>query len=224
MKPHSSNHTDTVQTNGTLKTLGGLAAALVATAVSGCTDHAAAPTARAAFVRTEIVQPRDRQASVTLTGEIQARFRADLSFRVSGRVLARYVDVGAHVKAGEVLALLDPAEQQADVDAATAAVLAAESQLRVAKATFERQKALIASGFTTRTVYDQAQEGLRTTEGVLEAAKAELGTSKGRPWLYCAARRSGRRGHRAQSGSRPGRAGRATRFLAGAGRGTGRRL
>src|SRR6185295_11710101 len=129
----------------------------------------------AAIVRTEIVQPRDRQASVTLTGEIQARFRADLSFRVSGRVLARYVDVGARVQAGEVLALLDPAEQQADLDAATAAVIAAESQLRVARATFERQKALIASGFTTRTVYDQAKEGLRTEEGALEAAKAELG-------------------------------------------------
>ena len=147
MKPHPWNHTDTVQTNRTLKTLGGLAVALVAIALSGCNDRAAAPTARAAIVRTEIVQPRDRQASVTLTGEVQARFRADLSFRVSGRVLARYVDVGTHVQAGEVLALLDPAEQQADVDAATAAVLAAESQLRVAKATFERQKALIASGY-----------------------------------------------------------------------------
>jgi RND family efflux transporter MFP subunit len=48
----------------------------------------------------------------------------------------------------------------------------------VAKVTFERQKALIASGFTTRTVYDQAQEGLRTAEGVLDSAKAQLGTSK----------------------------------------------
>ena len=217
MKPHP-NHTDAVQTNRTLKTLGGLAVALVAIALSGCNDRAAAPTARAAIVRTEIVQPRDRQASVTLTGEVQARFRADLSFRVSGRVLARYVDVGTHVQAGEVLALLDPAEQQADVDAATAAVLAAESQLRVAKATFERQKALIASGYTTRTVYDQAQEGLRTTEGVLEAAKAQLGTSKDALGLYCVARRSGGRHHRANSGSRPGGAGRATRFLAGAGR------
>ncbi|MGY3610138.1 MULTISPECIES: efflux RND transporter periplasmic adaptor subunit [unclassified Bradyrhizobium] len=155
-----------------------LAAALVAIALSGCNDHAAAPITRAAMVRTEIVQPRDRQASVTLTGEIQARFRADLSFRVSGRVLARYVDVGAHVEAGEILAVLDPAEQQADVDAAAAAVTAAQSQLRVAVATFERQKTLIASGFTTRTVYDQAQEGLRTAEGALEAAKAALGTSK----------------------------------------------
>ena len=176
----NTNQTEVVGTarKRKLRGPGGLAVALVAIALSGCNDHAAAPVTRAAIVRTEIVQPRDRQASVTLTGEIQARFRADLSFRVSGRVLARYVDVGARVQAGEVLALLDPAEQQADVDAASAAVLAAESQLRVAKVTFERQKALIASGFTTRTVYDQAQEGLRTAEGALEAAKAELGTSK----------------------------------------------
>ena len=105
---------------------------------------------RAAFVHTEIVQPQDGQASLTLTGEVQARFRADLSFRVSGRVLARLVDVGAHVNAGDVLARLDPAEQQADFDAATAGVAAAESQLRVAQATFDRQSYLLSSGFTTR--------------------------------------------------------------------------
>ncbi|MCC8956198.1 efflux RND transporter periplasmic adaptor subunit [Bradyrhizobium sp. Pear77] len=177
---HTTNQAEVVETARKRKLRGPsvLAAALVAIALSGCNDHAAAPITRAAMVRTEIVQPRDRQASVTLTGDIQARFRADLSFRVSGRVLARYVDVGAHVEAGEILAVLDPAEQQADVDAAAAAVTAAQSQLRVAMATFERQKTLIASGFTTRTVYDQAQEGLRTAEGALEAAKAALGMSK----------------------------------------------
>jgi RND family efflux transporter MFP subunit len=180
MNHHAANKTEIDQAarKRKLRGPGGLAVALVAIALSGCNDHAAAPITRTAIVRTEIVQPRDRQASVTLTGEVQARFRADLSFRVGGRVVARYVDVGAHVQAGEVLALLDPAEQEADVDAATAALLAAESQLRVAKVTFERQKALIASGFTTRTVYDQAQEGLRTAEGVLDSAKAQLGTSK----------------------------------------------
>jgi RND family efflux transporter MFP subunit len=178
MNPGYLNHSKIGRTGRSLKPLGGIALALIAAALGGCDDHAAISPARAAFVRTEIVQPRDRQSSITLTGEVQARSRADLSFRVSGRVLARYVDVGTHVKAGEVLALLDPAEQEADVDAATAAVLAAESQLRVAKATFERQKTLIASGFTTRTTYDQAQEGLRTAEGALEAAKAQFGTSK----------------------------------------------
>ena len=128
MKHHAANNAviDQAARKRKLRGPGSLAVALVAIALSGCNDHAAAPITRAAIVRTEIVQPRDRQASATLTGEIQARFRADLSFRVSGRVLARYVDVGARVQAGEVLALLDPAEQQADVDAATAAVLAAE--------------------------------------------------------------------------------------------------
>ena len=177
MTSQSSCPTQTARAPGGPKALL-LAIALVATALGGCTDHAAPTASRAAIVRTALVQPRDRQTPITLTGEVQARFRADLSFRVSGRVIARMVDVGAHVNAGQVLALLDPAEQQADVDAATAAVTSAEAQLRVAKATFERQKALITSGFTTRTVYDQAQEGLRTAEGVLDAARAQLGTSK----------------------------------------------
>jgi len=175
---HCYNQTRTVRARRWPQAAGGLIVTLLAGALGGCNDRPAAPTTRAALVRTEVVQPRDRQASVTLTGEVQARFRADLSFRVTGRVIARMVDIGAHVSAGDVLALLDPAEQQADVDAATAAVIAAESQLRVAKATFERQKALITTGFTTRTVYDQAQEGLRIAEGGLEAARAQLGTSK----------------------------------------------
>ena len=128
--------------------------------------------------RTEIVQLESRQAWVTLTGDVQARVRAELSFRVSGRVTERLVDVGAHVDAGDVLARVDPTEQQADLDAAAAAVAAAESQVRVTQATFDRQKALLANGFTTRASYDQAQEALRTAEGSLDAAKAQLGTAK----------------------------------------------
>jgi RND family efflux transporter MFP subunit len=179
LKPPAPNRGDAAEPRGKPKPrhLGGPAVALVALMLSGCNEHQAAPAERAAFVRTEIVQPRGQQASITLTGEVQPRFRADLSFRVSGRVTARFVDVGSHVEAGEVLALLDPAEQQADVDAAAAAVAAAESQLRVAKATFERQKTLLSSGFTTRPAYDQAQEGLRTAESALESAKAQLGSA-----------------------------------------------
>ncbi len=154
-----------------------LAAALLATSLSACNDRSTPVVERAAFVRTEIVQQRDGQAFLTLTGQIQARFCADLSFRVSGRVLARLADVGAHVNAGDVLARLDPAEQQAELDAAIAGVSAAESQLRVAKATFDRQTSLISSGFTTRVAYDQAQEELRTAESTLESAKAQLGTA-----------------------------------------------
>ncbi len=155
-----------------------LAALLLAAPLAACRDHSAAAVERPAIVRTEVVQARDMQATLTLTGDVQARFPADLSFRVSGRVIARLVDVGAHVNAGDVLARLDPAEQQADVDAATAGLAAAQAQLRVAQATFERQSSLISSGFTTSTAYDQAKEGLRTAESALDAAKAQLGTAK----------------------------------------------
>jgi len=158
---------------GTAFALTLLAAPLVA-----CNDHAATTLERAGLVHTEIIQPRDSQASLTLTGEVQARYRADLSFRVSGRVLTRLVDVGAHVNAGDLLARLDPAEQQADFEAATAGVASAEAQLRVAEATFGRQTQLIASGFTTRVAYDQAREQLRTAQSTLDSAKAELGRAQ----------------------------------------------
>jgi RND family efflux transporter MFP subunit len=154
------------------------ALALLAAPLGACNDRAVSTAERAAFVHTEIVQPQDGQSGFTLTGEVQARFRADLSFRVSGRVLERLVDVGAHVNAGDVLARLDPAEQQADFDAVTAAVTAAEAQLRVAQATFDRQSNLLSSGFTTRTAYDQAQEQLRTAQSTLESANAELGRTR----------------------------------------------
>lgn len=155
-----------------------LVAALLATSLSACDDRSTTPVEHAAFVHTEIVQPRDGQASLTLTGEVEARFRADLSFRVSGRLLERLVDVGAHVNAGDVLARLDPAEQQADLEAATAGVAAAESQLRVAQATFDRQSSLMSTGFTTRAAYDQAQQELQSAESKLESAKAQLGTAR----------------------------------------------
>jgi RND family efflux transporter MFP subunit len=178
MKRRSCHDVDQVRTPVLRFLNATLAVTLLAMPLSGCNDHSTLSAERAAFVRTEVVERRDGQAALTLTGEVQARFRADLSFRVSGRVLERLVDVGAHVNTGDLLARLDPAEQQADLDAATAGVAAAESQLRVAKATFDRQSNLISSGFTTSTAYDQAKEGLRTAQSTLETAESQLGQAR----------------------------------------------
>ncbi len=156
-----------------------LAAALLATSLSACNDRSTNLVERAAFVRTAIVQPRDRQASLTLTGEVQARFCADLSFRLSGRVLARLVDVGARVNAGDVLARLDPAEQQAELDAAIAG--GCRGGVPVAR----RPSHVCSAGLShvdwfhhARGVYDQAQQDLRSAESTLESAKAQLGTAR----------------------------------------------
>ncbi len=50
--------------------------------------------------------------------------------------------------------------------------------MRVATATFERQKTLLSNGFTTRVAFDQAQEGLQSAEASLQDAKAQLGKAK----------------------------------------------
>ncbi|WP_257169330.1 efflux RND transporter periplasmic adaptor subunit [Bradyrhizobium sp. SRS-191] len=159
-----------------LRALAGYAA--LGLLLTGCDQKTAATAPPSRLVRTEVVKLSERRQSITLTGDVQARVLAELSFRVSGRVTERLVEVGAHVKAGQLLAKIDPAEQQADLDSAQAAVVAAESQVKVATSNFNRQQTLITSGFTTRASFDQAQETLRTAEGSLEAAKAQLGTAK----------------------------------------------
>jgi len=119
----------------------------------------------------------DHSQTVTLTGEVVAHIQTNLSFRVSGQITEWHADVGSHVTAGEVLARVDPKEQQADVEASEAAVRAAEAQVRQASSAFERQKSLLAKNSTTQEAFDQAQTALRTAEGSLESAKAQLGTS-----------------------------------------------
>ncbi|CCE03701.1 putative component of multidrug efflux system (RND family) [Bradyrhizobium sp. STM 3809] len=152
--------------------------AMVALLLAGCDQKAAVTAQPARQVQTQVVKLSERRQSITLTGDVQPRVLAELSFRVSGRVTERLVEVGAQVKAGQLLARIDPAEQQADLDSAQAAVVAAESQVKVATSNFNRQQTLITSGFTTRATFDQAQETLRTAEGSLEAAKAQLGTAR----------------------------------------------
>jgi len=116
--------------------------------------------------------------TVVLTGEIRARVENDLSFRTSGRIVERTADVGSHVTADQVIARIDPNEQQANLDAAQATFEAAQAQLRLASSTFERQKTLLAQGFTTRREYDQAEEAFRTAQGSLDAATAQLAAAK----------------------------------------------
>src|SRR6476646_8956829 len=67
--------------------------------------------------------------TITLTGEIRAQVESDLGFRTDGRITERLVGVGDHVTSGQLLAKLDPQEQQAAVDAADSDVRAAEAKL-----------------------------------------------------------------------------------------------
>lgn len=117
-------------------------------------------------------------SDLALTGTIKARYQSNIAFRINGRVTARRVEVGQHVTADQVLATLDPVEQQAEVANAQAALNAALALQQQAATTFKRQQSLIGSGYTTRASYDQAEEGVNTTRAQVEAAQAALNAAQ----------------------------------------------
>ncbi|MFC6446540.1 efflux RND transporter periplasmic adaptor subunit [Shinella zoogloeoides] len=145
---------------------------LSATAAPALADGMARP------VRTAPVHFEEREQSITITGEVIARVETDLSFRVGGRIVGWFVDVGDAVREGEVLARLDPEEQKADVEAAEAGVRAAEAQLKLARTNFDRQKSLLHDGISTQRDYDDAETALRTAESAREASVAQRDTAQ----------------------------------------------
>ena len=154
----------------------GLACCLGIALLGGCKQEEAKRSPLPVKVQT--VQLVQYAPEVTLTGEIAARVQSDLSFRISGQIIERKVDVGAHVEAGDVLAGLDPKVQEADVNGAVAAVEAAEAKLRQVSSNFERQKTLLKQGYTTQRDYDQAEQELRSAQAMLDSAKAQLATAR----------------------------------------------
>ena len=117
--------------------------------LAGC-HEAAPPPPEARPVRTVTVERRAGGGPVSLTGQIRAQEEVSLAFRIDGRIIERRVNVGDRVKAGQLVARLDPLIQQNALRSAQANLSAAQGQLTEARNTFERQQALVNQGFTTR--------------------------------------------------------------------------
>jgi RND family efflux transporter MFP subunit len=131
-----------------------------------------------AKVEVQRVELTEAAGTGTLTGEIRAQIESDLGFRADGRITERLVDVGDHVSSGQILAKLDPQEQQAAVDATEADVRAAEAKVRNETSNLDRQKFLLSRKSTPPSEYDRAQESFRTAQSSLDAAKAQLGMAR----------------------------------------------
>lgn len=153
-----------------------LSAGLLLAGCSGGDGEAVARQPTRVDVVVAAREPHSRTAF--LTGVVSARVTGNLAFRTAGRVIERRAEVGQHVAKGDVLARLDPTEQQADIAAAQASVDSANAQLTQATANFNRQKELLPKGLTSRRVYDQAQESLLVAEGTLAAATAALANAR----------------------------------------------
>lgn len=156
-----------------------LALSLVVALLAGCGESKPPERAGRPVEIVEIV-PTKLDDTVQITGDVQAQTEVALGFRIGGRMTERLVNVGDHVKAGQLVARLDPQTEQNALDAAEAAVAAASGQVAKTRNTFDRQARLMGQGFTTRPRYDEARQALNSAEAALDDAEAQLQLARDR--------------------------------------------
>lgn len=120
------------------------------------------------------VAPQSEESLGRFAGNIQARFETNLGFRVPGRIASRNVDVGAEVGPGDLLATLDPTDQQNQLRAAQGDLAKVEAQWINAQANARRQQELFDRGVGAQAQLDIAQTDLKTTGASLAQAKAAV--------------------------------------------------
>lgn len=106
------------------------------------------------------------------TGVVHARTESALGFRVPGKILEKFVKAGDHVKRGQPLLQLDPADLELAAHSARATVEAARAQNKRALADELRQRELVAMKAVSVQEYEQAKSAADATTAQLNAAVA----------------------------------------------------
>ncbi|CAG1018221.1 Multidrug resistance protein MdtA [Burkholderiaceae bacterium] len=105
--------------------------------------------------------------------DVRARTESRLGFRVGGKLVRRHVDVGSAVRAGQVLAQLDPQDLRLGQDAARAALVAAQANHDQIQADFQRFKELRDQGFISSAELERRDTALKAARAQLDQAKAQ---------------------------------------------------
>lgn len=108
------------------------------------------------------------------TGVVVARYETPVGFRIGGKIVARSVEVGQAVKAGDPLFALDPADLRAALAAAEATRAAATAQEAQAAAEERRQARLLEQGWTTQAAYDRQLAAARSAANQARAAAEQV--------------------------------------------------
>jgi multidrug efflux system membrane fusion protein len=114
------------------------------------------------------------QTATAFAGEVRAREESPLSFRVGGKPIERKVDVGAHVRKGDLLAVLDPGDLQAQARAAQAQLTAAQAELNRAKADQVRFARLANDQLVSRSTLDAQNAATQAAQEQVNSARANL--------------------------------------------------
>lgn len=176
-------------------------AACVALAVGGyfAWQSWSAKEASTATLVTAEAQRGNLEDTVTATGTLQPKDFVDVGTQVSGQVKRLHVEIGAVVKAGQLLAEIDPSVYQAKVDGdraqlqnQTAQLADRLAQLALAELQFTRQQNMAREEATTAEALQAAEASrqsalaqanavraqMRQTESTLRGDEANLGYTK----------------------------------------------
>jgi RND family efflux transporter MFP subunit len=118
--------------------------------------------------------PGGKDQALILPGTLQAYYDAQLYSRVPGYVHAWYKDIGAHVKKGDVLALVDTPELDQQISQARADLSAAQSAERLSAVTAERWNRLLSLDAVAKQDADEKNADLASKVSATKAAQANL--------------------------------------------------
>ena len=116
--------------------------------------------------------------TAVFAGEVKPRYEADLGFRIGGKLVARYVDMGARVKKGQALARIDPADVGLQAEAAKAQVAATETEWKFAQAEYDRYQSLLKEKFISASALDAKRNTLDANRAKYEQARANLAVAQ----------------------------------------------
>ena len=113
-------------------------------------------------------------ANYEFAGEVKAQVESRLGFRVGGKIIRRQAELGQQVKAGQVLAQLDPQDYKLAADAARAQVAAASTNRDLAAADYKRYKELKDQNFISGAELERRDTTLKAAQAQLEQSQSQL--------------------------------------------------
>ena len=111
---------------------------------------------------------------LTLPGQVEADDDAVIHARVSGYLKAWNVDIGAHVKQGQVLAEIDTPELDQQLAQAKAALATADANQKLAQITAARWANLLARDAVSHQEADEKAGDLEAKTAISQAARADV--------------------------------------------------
>ena len=107
-------------------------------------------------------------------GEVKAQVESRLSFRVGGKIIKRQAELGQRVKAGQLLAQLDPQDYKLAIDSARAQLRVAATNRDLAAADFKRYAVLKEQNFISGAELERRDSVLKAAQAQVDQAQAQL--------------------------------------------------